>query len=53
MPYENILTEQKNATLHITINRASKLNALNKNTICKQINTSCKFDKFLLAKRLN
>jgi enoyl-CoA hydratase len=33
MPYENILTEQKNATLHITINRASKLNALNKATL--------------------
>lgn len=33
MPYENILTENKNATLHITINRASKLNALNKVTL--------------------
>ena len=33
MPYENILTEHKNATLHITINRASKLNALNKATL--------------------
>ncbi len=33
MPYENILTENKNATLHITINRASKLNALNKATL--------------------
>lgn len=33
MPYENILTQQKNATLHITINRASKLNALNKATL--------------------
>lgn len=33
MPYENILTENKNATLYITINRASKLNALNKATL--------------------
>jgi enoyl-CoA hydratase len=30
MSYENLLTEKKNHTLYITINRASKLNALNK-----------------------
>ena len=41
MPYENILTENKNATLHITINRASKLNALNKSTL-SELNTAFK-----------
>ncbi len=33
MTYENILTEKKNGTQYITINRASKLNALNKQTL--------------------
>ncbi len=33
MNYENILTEKKNSTLYITINRAAKLNALNKQTL--------------------
>ncbi len=33
MTYENILSEKKNGTLYITINRASKLNALNKLTL--------------------
>jgi enoyl-CoA hydratase len=33
MNYENILTEKKNQILYITINRASKLNALNKATL--------------------
>lgn len=33
MNYENILTEKKNSTLYVTINRASKLNALNKATL--------------------
>ncbi len=35
MSYENILTEKKNQTLYITINRASKLNALNKATLAE------------------
>ncbi len=33
MPYENIFVEQKEAIRHITINRPSQLNALNKQTI--------------------
>ncbi len=33
MKYENILSEKKNGTQYITINRASKLNALNKQTL--------------------
>ncbi len=33
MTYENILVENKNGTQFITINRASKLNALNKQTL--------------------
>lgn len=33
MTYENILSEIKNGTQYITINRASKLNALNKQTL--------------------
>lgn len=33
MTYENILVEKKNGTQYITINRASKLNALNKQTL--------------------
>lgn len=33
MSYENIITEQKETTLIITINRPSQLNALNKDTI--------------------
>lgn len=33
MTYENILSEKKNGTQYITINRASKLNALNKQTL--------------------
>lgn len=33
MTYENILVEKKNGTQYITINRASKLNALNKRTL--------------------
>lgn len=33
MSYENILTDKKNGILYITINRASKLNALNKLTL--------------------
>ena len=33
MNYENILIEKKSSTLYLTINRASKLNALNKATL--------------------
>lgn len=33
MTYENILSEKRNGTQYITINRASKLNALNKQTL--------------------
>lgn len=33
MTYTNILSEKKNGTQYITINRASKLNALNKQTL--------------------
>jgi enoyl-CoA hydratase len=33
MTYENILSEKKNGTQYITINRATKLNALNKQTL--------------------
>lgn len=33
MAYENIISEFKNGTQYITINRASKLNALNKKTL--------------------
>jgi len=33
MPFENLLTELKGRTLYITINRESKLNALNRTTI--------------------
>lgn len=33
MTYTNILSEKSNGTLYITINRASKLNALNKQTL--------------------
>ena len=33
MSFENLLTEQKDHILYITINRESKLNALNRTTI--------------------
>lgn len=35
MSYQNILTENKNETLYITINRPKNLNALNKDTIAE------------------
>lgn len=41
MAYENILSEKKNGIQYITINRASKLNALNKKTL-EEINAAFK-----------
>lgn len=35
MPYQNIITETKNRITYITINRESKLNALNKDTLAE------------------